>query len=871
MNLHVRMLSGRNPHHIVEATFKALARALDVATQRDPRVARRAVDEGDARGMSAAARHRRLRRRQPAQRAEGARAPRRSRREITSDAERIAGAPAVVLPGQGAFGTCMREPREPRGWSSRCARRRCPAGRSSASASACRSCSRRARSRPACAGSASSAAASCASRATASARCRTWAGTSSGSRAACRALAELADGDYVYFVHSYHPRAGRPRRRRDDHRLRRRVRLRVGPRQRLRRAVPPREEPARRAALLAGFVAHVAVAHDRLSRRSTCAAGAACGSRRATSRARPSTATTRSTMARRWEATARAGCTSSTSTARAPAAPVQARLGARDLRRGADPRAGRRRAARRARPWRGARRGRGARVLGTAAVRDPALCARALRAHSRAASLVGIDARDGQRARSPAGRRSRRSAPRAGARRGRRAAPPRIVYTDIARDGTEQGPDVDGTRAVARAAGDPGDRVGRRRRARRRARASRAPAGDGSPASSSAARSTPARRRSRRARRRAGRLMLARRIIPCLDVKDGRVVKGVHFVDLRDAGDPVEIAARYDAEGADELCFLDITASHEERPIILDVVARTAERCFMPLTVGGGVRDDRRHRALLNAGADKVSINTAAVARPEFVARRGASASARSASSSRSTRAGASPTTRRAAGRSTPTAAGGRPGSTRSSGRRAWRRLGAGEILLTSMDRDGTQGRATTSSSRARSSTAVGIPVIASGGVGTLEHMLDGLADGRRDAALAASIFHYGTHTVRRGEGVSRRARRLRAAAARAPLTGGWLGDTAGDVRPRLPARGRADGRATGRSRCSRSAIRCCSRCCGACSRPLGLVGGMIWTAAAAACFSSWLHFMEQVVRGGGRAALSRISRRASAPTWATC
>jgi cyclase len=216
--------------------------------------------------------------------------------------------------------------------------------------------------------------------------------------------------------------------------------------------------------------------------------------------------------------------------------------------------------------------------------------------------------------------------------------------------------------------------------------------------------------------------MLAKRIIPCLDVKDGRVVKGVRFVDLRDAGDPVEIARRYDEEEADELAFLDITASHERRDILIDVVRRTAEQVFMPLTVGGGVRTLDDVRNLLVAGADKVSINTAAVADPEFV--------------------------RRAAewevythGGRTPTGIDAVEWSAR------MEECGAGEILLTSMDRDGTRDGYDLLLTRAIADR-VGIPVIASGGVGTLEHLVEGLTAGRADAALAASIFHYREHTV---------------------------------------------------------------------------------------------------------------------------
>jgi cyclase len=241
--------------------------------------------------------------------------------------------------------------------------------------------------------------------------------------------------------------------------------------------------------------------------------------------------------------------------------------------------------------------------------------------------------------------------------------------------------------------------------------------------------------------------MLARRIIPCLDVKDGRVVKGVRFVDLVDAGDPVEIATRYDAEGADELTFLDITASHEERPTILDVVARTAERVFMPLCVGGGVRTVDDVRALLKAGADKVSINTAAVARPDFV---------REAAERFGTQCVvvAIDARRRVAG--DPTRGwevfthGGRTPTGLDAVDWAGRmdESGAGEILLTSMDRDGTRIGYDLELTRAVAER-VGIPVIASGGAGSLEHLYEGLTTGAASAALVASLFHYGEYTVR--------------------------------------------------------------------------------------------------------------------------
>ena len=240
--------------------------------------------------------------------------------------------------------------------------------------------------------------------------------------------------------------------------------------------------------------------------------------------------------------------------------------------------------------------------------------------------------------------------------------------------------------------------------------------------------------------------MLARRIIPCLDVKDGRVVKGVRFVDLIDAGDPVEVAARYDAEGADELCFLDITASHERRPIILDVVARTAERVFMPLTVGGGVRTVDDVRALLKAGADKVSINTAAVGRPDFVReaaeRFGTQCVVVAIDARRRVAADA------ARGWEVYTHGGRTPtGLDAIAWAAAMEAAGAGEILLTSMDRDGTRAGYDLELTRAVVER-VGIPVIASGGAGTLEHLYEGLVAGGASAALVASIFHYGEHRV---------------------------------------------------------------------------------------------------------------------------
>ncbi|MDZ4790785.1 MAG: imidazole glycerol phosphate synthase subunit HisF [Hyphomicrobiales bacterium] len=240
--------------------------------------------------------------------------------------------------------------------------------------------------------------------------------------------------------------------------------------------------------------------------------------------------------------------------------------------------------------------------------------------------------------------------------------------------------------------------------------------------------------------------MLKTRIIPCLDVKDGRVVKGVNFVDLRDAGDPVEAASAYDAAGADELCFLDITASHEARAIIFDVVQRTAERCFMPLTVGGGVRSVEDIRALLQAGADKVSINTAAVNDRSLVARGaekfGAQCIVVAIDAKRISAEGAAP-------RWEIFTHGGRNPTGIDAIDYACEvaALGAGEILLTSMDRDGARSGYDLALTRAVSD-AVPIPVIASGGVGNLEHLVEGVLHGGASAVLAASIFHFGEFTI---------------------------------------------------------------------------------------------------------------------------
>lgn len=235
--------------------------------------------------------------------------------------------------------------------------------------------------------------------------------------------------------------------------------------------------------------------------------------------------------------------------------------------------------------------------------------------------------------------------------------------------------------------------------------------------------------------------MLTKRIIPCLDVKAGRVVKGTKFLDLRDAGDPVEVAQIYNSEGADELCFLDITASHENRGIILDVVARTAEQVFMPLTVGGGINTTDDVRALLKAGADKVSINTGAVSRPQFVRE--------AAEMFGSQCIVVAIDAKRVGDHWEVFTHGGR--NTTGIDAAAWAErmadYGAGEILLTSMDRDGTKAGYDLDLTRAISNR-VGVPVIASGGVGNLEHLYEGLTQGGASAALAASIFHFREYSI---------------------------------------------------------------------------------------------------------------------------
>ena len=389
-------------------------------------------------------------------------------------------------------------------------------------------------------------------------------------------------------------------------------------------------------------------------------------------------------------------------------------------------------------------------IIGTAAVRDPALVKDAARAFP-GRIAVGLDARDGDVAVEGWAETSEISALDI-ARRFEDAGVAAIIYTDIARDGMLSGLNLDATIALAEAVSIPVIASGglasiddvralltapraKTRRRRRRPRALRRPARCGG---GIAARS-----------RGAGGVenMFKVRVIPCLDVKDGRVVKGVNFVNLRDAGDPVEAAIAYDEAGADELTFLDITASHEDRGIMLDVVRRTAEACFMPLTVGGGVRTIDDIRALLSSGADKVSINTAAVARRGFVKEaaekfgdqcivvaidaKKVSKPGEAARWEIFTHGGRNPTGLDAVAYAREVVA-----------------LGAGEILLTSMDRDGTRRGFDIPLTRAVADS-VSVPVIASGGVGNLDHLVEGIRDGHASAVLAASIFHFGEYSVR--------------------------------------------------------------------------------------------------------------------------
>jgi cyclase len=237
------------------------------------------------------------------------------------------------------------------------------------------------------------------------------------------------------------------------------------------------------------------------------------------------------------------------------------------------------------------------------------------------------------------------------------------------------------------------------------------------------------------------------RVIPCLDVTDGRVVKGINFVDLRDAGDPVELAARYDREGADELVFLDITASSDGRQTMIDMVSRTAEQVFIPFTVGGGIRSVADARAMLRAGADKVSVNTAAVQRPQLISEIATEFGAQCVVCAIDAKRAASGFQVYLHGGRTPTGI----------DAVAWAQqavaAGAGEILLTSMDRDGTKEGFDLQLTRAISD-AVGVPVVASGGVGTLQHLVEGVTEGGATGVLAASIFHFGQHTIAQAKAV---------------------------------------------------------------------------------------------------------------------
>jgi cyclase len=235
--------------------------------------------------------------------------------------------------------------------------------------------------------------------------------------------------------------------------------------------------------------------------------------------------------------------------------------------------------------------------------------------------------------------------------------------------------------------------------------------------------------------------MMVSRVIPCLDVTGGRVVKGVNFVDLRDAGDPVELAARYDREGADELVFLDITASSDGRRTMIDVVSRTAEQVFIPFTVGGGIRSVDDARAMLRAGADKVSVNTAAVQRPELIGEIATEFGAQCVVCAIDAKRAADGFEVHLHGGRTPT------GIDAVEWARRAVSLGAGEILLTSMDRDGTKEGFDLPLTRAITQ-AVGVPVVASGGVGTLQHLVEGVTEGGATGVLAASIFHFGEHTI---------------------------------------------------------------------------------------------------------------------------
>ena len=387
-------------------------------------------------------------------------------------------------------------------------------------------------------------------------------------------------------------------------------------------------------------------------------------------------------------------------------------------------------------------------ILGTIAVRDPGLVKRACKAFP-GCIAVGIDARGGRVAIEGWAETSSLQAGELAARF-EDAGVAAIIYTDIDRDGVLKGINIEATLDLASSTSIPIiasgglasiediSRLLQPDCARLEGVISGRALYDGRLDAVAAPRShTPLQKRC---------VMLKARVIPCLDVKDGRVVKGVNFVDLRDAGDPVEIAKAYDAAGADELCFLDITASHEDRGIILDVVRHTAEQCFMPLTVGGGVRTVDDIRRLLLAGADKVSINTAAVNDRQFVRQAaekfGSQCIVVAIDAKRASPPDESPRWeifthggREAAGIDAVEFA------------REVVALGAGEILLTSMDRDGTGDGFDVALTRAVSD-AVSVPVIASGGVGNLDHMAEGIIAGGATAVLAASIFHFGTYSI---------------------------------------------------------------------------------------------------------------------------
>ena len=372
-------------------------------------------------------------------------------------------------------------------------------------------------------------------------------------------------------------------------------------------------------------------------------------------------------------------------------------------------------------------------VLGTMAVKEPELAEEAC-ATWPGRIVVAVDARDGMVAVNGWTETTSIAAVDL-AKRAADWGAAKILYTDVARDGTGNGPSLESTRELQRSVGDTpviaSGGIGSLGDIRALASAGIAECVVGRALYEGAFTVGEAIASGR---------TLTRRIIPCLDVKDGRVVKGVSFQDLRDAGDPVEQAALYDAQGADEICFLDITASSDNRDTILDVVSRTAGEIFVPLTVGGGVRTTDDVRRLLLAGADKVAMNTAAVNNPQLIADSAARFGAQAIV--------VAVDARREGEGWRVYVHGGRTATELDAARWCQRAadLGAGEILLTSMDRDGTRSGYDDALLR-RVCTSVAIPVVASGGVGTLQHLAEGLAAGA-DAVLAASIFHYGEHTV---------------------------------------------------------------------------------------------------------------------------